>query len=72
VVMDWIDLAEGTDWWDVRLWTGTSWLCYRTGGMCGYGFDRGGSGNGQLGCAVMDWIEVVPNTDRLDVRLWTG
>jgi len=40
--------------------------------MCGYGLDAGGSGNGQLGCAVMDWIEVAQDTDRLDVRLWTG
>jgi len=39
-VMDWIELAEGTDRWDVRLWTGSSRLRVRTGGMCGYGLDR--------------------------------
>jgi len=42
VVMDWIDLAEGKDWWDVRLWTGSILLSVRTGGMCGYGLDRAG------------------------------
>jgi len=32
--------------------------------MCGYGLDRGGSGYGQVGCAVMDWIELDQDTDR--------
>ena len=41
-VMEWIELAEGTDRWDVRLWTGSNWLRIRTGGMCGYGLDRAG------------------------------
>ena len=31
-VMDWIELAEGKDRWDVRLWTGSSWPRIRTGG----------------------------------------
>jgi len=39
-VMDWIELAECTDRWDVRLWTVSSCLSVRTGGMCGYGLDR--------------------------------
>jgi len=38
--MDWIELTEGTDRWDVRLWNVSSWLRVRTGGMCGYGLDR--------------------------------
>ena len=41
-VMDWIKRAEGTDRWDVCLWTGSSGLRVRTGGMCGYGLDRAG------------------------------
>jgi len=41
--MDWIELAEDTERWDVRLWTGSSWLRIRTGGICGYGLDRVGS-----------------------------
>jgi len=70
--MEWIDLAECTDWWDVRLWTGSSWLSVRTGGMCSYGLDRAGLGYEQEGCAVMDWIELAQNKDRWDERLWTG
>jgi len=42
LVTDWIELAEGTDRWDVRLWTGSSWLSVRTDGICGYGLDRAG------------------------------
>jgi len=41
-VMDWIELAECTDRWNVRLWTGSSWLRVRTGGMCGYKLDGAG------------------------------
>jgi len=41
-VMDWIELTEGTDRWDERLWIGSSWLSVRTGGMCGYGLDIAG------------------------------
>jgi len=70
--MDWIELADGTDRWDVWLSTGWSWLRVRTGGMCGYGLDRGGSGYGQVGCAVMDWMEMSEDRDRWDVLLWTG
>jgi len=40
--MDWIELAERTDRWDVLLWTGSSCLRVRTGGMFGYGLDRAG------------------------------
>ena len=72
VVMNWMELAEGTERWDVRLWTGRSLLRIRTGGMCGYGLDRGGSGYGQVGCADMDWMEMAEDRDRWDVRLWTG
>ena len=61
-VMDWIVVAEDTDRWDVWLWTGSRRLRVRTGGMCGYGLDRGGSGYGQVGCAVMDLIEVAQDT----------
>jgi len=43
MVMVWIELAEDTDMWFVRLWTGSSWLRIRKGGMCGYGLDRVGS-----------------------------
>jgi len=32
-VMDWIEMAEDTDRWDVWLWTGSSWMRVRTGGM---------------------------------------
>jgi len=39
-VMDWIELAECTNRWDVRLWTLSNWLRVQTGGMCGYGLDR--------------------------------
>jgi len=69
--MDWIEVAEHTDSWDVWLWTGSRWLMLRTGGMCGYELDGTGGGYGQVGCAVMDWIEVDQYTDRWDVRLWT-
>jgi len=41
-VMDWIELAECTDRWDVRLWNVSSYLSVRTGLMCGYGLDRSG------------------------------
>jgi len=70
-VMDWIEVAQVTDRWDVRLWTG--WRCLRigTGGMCCYGLDRGGSGYGHDGCVVVDWIEMAEFTDRWDVWLWT-
>jgi len=40
--------------------------------MCGYGMDRGGSGYGQVGCAVMDWIEMAEDRDRWVVWLWSG
>jgi len=46
--MDWIELAQDTDKWDLRLWNGSSWLRIRIGGMCGYGLDRAGSGYGQV------------------------
>jgi len=42
MVMEWIEVAEDTDRWDVRLWTASRWLSIRTGGMCGYGLDRAG------------------------------
>jgi len=71
VVMDSIELAQYTDCWDVRLWTGSRWLRIRTGEMCGYGLDRAGSGYEQEGCAVMDWIELAQNKNRWDERLWT-
>ena len=70
--MDWIELVQDTDRWDVRLRNGSCCLRIRTGGMCGYGVDRDGSGYGQVGCAVMEWIELAQDTDRWDVRLWTG
>jgi len=41
-VMEWIELDQDTDRWDVRLGTGSCWLRIRTGGMCGYGLDRAG------------------------------
>jgi len=41
-VMDWIEVAEDTDRLDVWLWTGSSWLSLRTGGMCGYELDGTG------------------------------
>jgi len=41
-VMEWIELTEGTDRWDVRLWTVSSCLMVRTGVMCSYGLDRAG------------------------------
>jgi len=72
VVMNWMEMADDTDRWYVRLWTGSSWLRIRTMGMCGYGMNRVSSGYGQVGCAFMDWIEVAQDTDRWDVRLWTG
>jgi len=53
-VMDWIELAQDTECWDVRLWTGSSWLSIRTGGMYGYGMYRAGLGYGYVVCAVMD------------------
>jgi len=61
--MDWIELAQDTDMWDVRLWTGSSWLRIRTGRICVYGLDRAGSVYGQVRCAVMDWIELAEHTD---------
>jgi len=36
-VMDWIEMTECTDKWDVLLWTVSSCLSVRTVGMCGYG-----------------------------------
>jgi len=72
VVMNWMELAEYTDRWDVRLWNGSRWLSIRTGGICCYGLDTVSSGYGQVGCAVMDWIEVAQDTDRWDVMLWNG
>jgi len=39
-VMDWVELTEGTDRWDLQLWNVSSCLRVRTGGMCGYGLDR--------------------------------
>jgi len=62
--MDWIELARNTDRWDVRLWTESSWLSVRTGGMCGYGLDRTACRYGQVGCVVMNWMEMVEFTDR--------
>jgi len=41
-VMDWIELDQYTDRWDVQLWTGSSWLRIRTVGMGGYGLNRAG------------------------------
>jgi len=41
-VMDWIEMAQDTDRWDVQLWTGLTWLGIRTGGICGYGLNRVG------------------------------
>jgi len=70
--MDWIELAQYTNRWDVRLWNVSSWLRIRICGLCGYGLDRAASGFGQVGCAVMDWIELTEDTDRCDLRLWTG
>jgi len=70
--MEWIELAEDTDRWDVRLWTGSSWIRIRTGGMYGNGMDRAVSGYGQVGCAVMDWIEIAQDKEMWDVRLWIG
>jgi len=71
-VMEWIELAEGTDRWDVRLWIVSSFLMVRTGGMCGNGLYRVASGYEQVGCAVMECIELARGTNRWDVRLWTG
>jgi len=70
--MNRMEMADDTDRWDVRLWNGSRWLRIWTGGMCGYGLDRGGSGYVQVGCAVMDRIELDQDTDRWDVRLWTS
>jgi len=70
--MDWIEVAQVRDRWDVRLWTGSRWLRIRTCVMCSYGLDRVGSGYGQVGCAVLDWIELAQDTDRWDVLLCKG
>jgi len=40
--MEWIEMAEFTDRWDVRLWIGSSCLRVRTVGMCGYELDGDG------------------------------
>jgi len=66
-VMDWIEVAQFADRWDLRLWTGWRWLRIGTGGMCGYVLDRGGSGYGQVGFAVVEWIELAEVTEK-----WVG
>jgi len=40
--MDWFEMAECTDRWDVLLWTGSRWLSVGTGGICGYELDGDG------------------------------
>jgi len=62
--LDWIELSQDKDRWDVMLWTGSTCLRIRTGRMCGYGLDRACSANGQVGFAVMDLIELAEDTDR--------
>jgi len=68
--MDWIELDQNRDRWNVRLWNGSSWPRIRTGGMCGNGLDRDCSGYGKVFCAVMDWIELDQDKDRWHILLW--
>ena len=70
--MDWFELAQNKERWDVLLWNGSSWPRIQTGGMCAYGLDRVCSVYGKVGCAVMDWIELDKDKDSWYVWLWNG